>query len=337
MIDLDKLEFKEIKINNIPSGYFIEPTGTYVLNGRTKKFVKPTVDSKLTHSVILCIDGKMYHRSIHRLVYETFVGPIQPGMTIDHLNEDRNDNRVENLEQVSRSENIQRYIRNHNITPYMKKYSDEIVENICKELKSGFYFKDVAIKYEVPMRFVENIARGNTRRSISSKYLPFPIEAVNWQACRRIPTNTLEKLIYDGYSNEEIGLMMELDIDGINDEYLNDLRNRIHYKYRNHHTREDAEKIENLILSGKSNSQIYKIFGVSWNKSLSWLIARIRHRLQIQDYNSEGISLLDQELIMDDIRAGLSNSEIEKKWKLERTPYIIHMEARLRQKVKKFN
>lgn len=34
---------------------------------------------------------------VHRVVYETFVGEIPSGMEIDHINTNRDDNRVENL------------------------------------------------------------------------------------------------------------------------------------------------------------------------------------------------------------------------------------------------
>lgn len=43
--------------------------------------------------------------SVHRLVYETFVGEIPKGMNIDHLNTIRDDNRLENLRLCSQKEN----------------------------------------------------------------------------------------------------------------------------------------------------------------------------------------------------------------------------------------
>lgn len=49
------------------------------------------------------INKKAY--SIHRLVYETFVGPIPQNMVIDHINGIKDDNRLENLRCISQSEN----------------------------------------------------------------------------------------------------------------------------------------------------------------------------------------------------------------------------------------
>ena len=51
-----------------------------------------------------CDAGKVV-AYVHRLVYETFVGPIPKGMVIDHINADREDNSVVNLRCVTYKEN----------------------------------------------------------------------------------------------------------------------------------------------------------------------------------------------------------------------------------------
>ena len=49
------------------------------------------------------INGK--HKKIHRLVCESFLGP-QEGKEVNHINGVKTDNRLENLEWVTRSENL---------------------------------------------------------------------------------------------------------------------------------------------------------------------------------------------------------------------------------------
>jgi hypothetical protein len=45
---------------------------------------------------------------LQRLVYQTFVGPIEGKMQIDHIDGDKSNNHISNLEMVTQSENIKR-------------------------------------------------------------------------------------------------------------------------------------------------------------------------------------------------------------------------------------
>lgn len=47
---------------------------------------------------------------VHRLVWETFNGPIPEGYEIDHKNRNRADNRLDNLRCVTHVENMQNWI-----------------------------------------------------------------------------------------------------------------------------------------------------------------------------------------------------------------------------------
>jgi hypothetical protein len=47
--------------------------------------------------------GKLHY--IHRLMWETFVGEIAEGLTIDHIDGDPSNNRIDNLQLITQSEN----------------------------------------------------------------------------------------------------------------------------------------------------------------------------------------------------------------------------------------
>lgn len=60
--------------------------------------------------VMLRRDGKSYCRKIHRLVAEAFVKNPNPDIndTVDHISNDKKDNRKENLRWISRRQNVQK-------------------------------------------------------------------------------------------------------------------------------------------------------------------------------------------------------------------------------------
>ena len=70
------------------------------------------------------IDAFGHHKNMYasRAVYIAWVGPIKPGMTIDHINGVSTDNRFENLRQIDLRTNIRdggflRKLRNKGIDP----------------------------------------------------------------------------------------------------------------------------------------------------------------------------------------------------------------------------
>ena len=42
---------------------------------------------------------------VHRLVYEAFIGPIPDGMQVNHIDEDKSNNRLDNLNLMTPKEN----------------------------------------------------------------------------------------------------------------------------------------------------------------------------------------------------------------------------------------
>ena len=57
-------------------------------------------------TVDLWKDGKCRGWLIHRLVWLSFNGPIPDGLEVNHINENKKDNRLENLNLLSKSQNV---------------------------------------------------------------------------------------------------------------------------------------------------------------------------------------------------------------------------------------
>ena len=66
-------------------------------------------------------DKKLRKHSVHRLVWKTFVGPIPEGMQINHKDENKTNNSLENLEIVTPKQNMNFGTRNIRITRSLSK------------------------------------------------------------------------------------------------------------------------------------------------------------------------------------------------------------------------
>ena len=73
-------------------------------NTRSGKILKPRVNRHGYPQVTLCINGKKISRPVHRLVVESFHG-LHPGMSVNHINGIKTDNRIQNIEFVTNADN----------------------------------------------------------------------------------------------------------------------------------------------------------------------------------------------------------------------------------------
>lgn len=78
------------------------------------RVLKPGV-MKGYYRVHLCKNGKRKSFLVHRLVVIMFIGDIPKGMVVNHINENKFDNRLENLEIVTVKENNNHGTRNERL------------------------------------------------------------------------------------------------------------------------------------------------------------------------------------------------------------------------------
>lgn len=92
-------------------GILVSTEGFVILPGDKYHKPKVTYGTKHKHGYMsVGFNYKAY--SVHTLVLETFVGACPPGFEADHRNRNRSDNRLSNLQYVSRSDNQRNTIRN---------------------------------------------------------------------------------------------------------------------------------------------------------------------------------------------------------------------------------
>ena len=90
--------------DSVFDGYAVTSDGK-VYSKKTNKFIKPSIGSKGYFQVCLTVDGKKRTVKVHRIVAETFI-PNPAGKTqVNHIDGNKRNNCVENLEWCTNSEN----------------------------------------------------------------------------------------------------------------------------------------------------------------------------------------------------------------------------------------
>jgi len=102
-------------IRSIPRTVHHPRGGARNLKGRV---LRPSRNHKGYQIVVLARDGKRFAYAVHRLVAETFLGPLPDGLVTCHIDGDNQNNAASNLRYATASENnldIVRHGRNHNV------------------------------------------------------------------------------------------------------------------------------------------------------------------------------------------------------------------------------
>lgn len=93
-----------VEIKGYEGLYAITEEGQ-VWSYKTKRYLKPADNGHGYLHVCLRKDGKYKHLRIHRAVAEAYLGEAN-GRDVNHIDGDRSNNKLSNLEYLSRSENV---------------------------------------------------------------------------------------------------------------------------------------------------------------------------------------------------------------------------------------
>ena len=92
-------------INGYDDVYLIDTEGNIY---RNHKLMKPINNGTGYFQIKLRHNGKRFNRYVHRLVWTTFKGEVPDGYEINHIDHDKSNNSLDNLELVMHSLNLKK-------------------------------------------------------------------------------------------------------------------------------------------------------------------------------------------------------------------------------------
>ena len=124
---------------------------------RSEKQLKPSLRKNGYLYVSLRKDSKTIGFTIHRLVAKAFLGCVD-GLDVNHINGNRSDNRLINLELVTRSQNLAHgmFVNKNGIA----KLTHEQAEEVKRRVALGERQVDIAKEFNVLKQTINQIVRG---------------------------------------------------------------------------------------------------------------------------------------------------------------------------------
>lgn len=118
-------------------GYYQISNNGCIKSSKTNKIMSSTKDTKGYYKITLSKNGKCKTLRVHRIIAEAFVDKIEGKDFINHIDGDRGNNLINNLEWVSKSENaIHSYVILKNKTSN-RGLTDERIKEIKKYLRDN--------------------------------------------------------------------------------------------------------------------------------------------------------------------------------------------------------
>lgn len=209
---------------------------------------------------------------ISHMVYETYIGPLDSSLVIDHKDNIPYHNHWTNLQQITQEENIQRaFAEGNNIN--RRVFTIDQIETICRMMQDGYGRYEISEALEVPndetlMAMMGRLYRRNAYKSITSKYdfSKYDPDANISKVPRAVAFQVIEDVKNGMRRYELMKKYSEYGIQSIDRIYRN-AGLRIRAKALTH---EQVEEIKKRLAQGETRESLHRAFGV--NKTIITMI-----------------------------------------------------------------
>jgi len=145
----NEIIWKDVILDGIVTNYEVSNTGL-IRNKSNGNVLSNVIANNGYYVVNLHINNLQHTKTIHRLVANTFIPNPENKPQVNHINGNKLDNRVENLEWNTQLENIQ-HAFNNGLMPKgsewsFSKYADDQIHLVCKLLE-----------YQIPIRLITDL------------------------------------------------------------------------------------------------------------------------------------------------------------------------------------
>ena len=178
-INFDNKVFKKTEYE----GYYVSQEGDIItvkvkggqgrINFDNPRYHSVKIDKDGYREVCLStlIDGnhKRKYKRLHRLIWETFNGDIPNNLTIDHIDNNKQNNNINNLQLLTRGDNTskanKKRIGEKRILDSNKKYK----LTIKHEFKGLFTYSELVNEYKISEWHISQFKKGNYPKKLLEK------------------------------------------------------------------------------------------------------------------------------------------------------------------------
>lgn len=232
-------KWKPIIINGNNTGYMINNIGVIMTpKGEVAKLYTTSSGYK---SIWIHIKGKQnnYPQLVHRLVAVAFIPNPDNKLEVNHIDSNKENNWVGNLEWVTHQENINHAIGlGHQvigINHKNAKCTEKQINAACKLLENPYIpLSDVSKITGVPMRTLKHIRNGSGWKHISSKYNINTDKRIQGPKFSEL-SRFIKLLILSGKSNDDIYKIIKSD-NKYSNVTIKTISNRIYHIRKTHNS-----------------------------------------------------------------------------------------------------